>query len=213
MHLRAFLCAVVIASSGAASCWAGDTGTINDPDGYTNVRSRPSLDAPVVGKVLKGERFTFEKEGNETFATWVKVQLPHGKTGFMHASRVRIVPSMDDLKDLSAEAEINVYAKAKGLDYYPLARAAARGNMEALRQYFSIGDTDGAAAEEHCSAVRAVLHLAGDDRLAAFLEKQSKSYREKMRGALFLDFTLWPFEPGAYLKRNFPKSAKYLLED
>ena len=40
---------------------AGHTGVIDDPDGYVNVRARPDAEPPIVAKVNKGERFTFQR--------------------------------------------------------------------------------------------------------------------------------------------------------
>lgn len=59
---------------------------IDDPDGYTNVRSRASADAQIVARVQAGERFlTYRQDGN-----WWQVKTQDGKVGYMHVSRIRL---------------------------------------------------------------------------------------------------------------------------
>lgn len=58
---------------------------IEDPDGYTNLRSRPSTDAPIVARVDAGEMFTtFRQPG-----LWWQVRTADGTIGYMHRSRIR----------------------------------------------------------------------------------------------------------------------------
>ena len=62
------------------------TATVEDPDGYTNVRAGPSLRAEIVNRVQVGERFaTYRQAG-----TWWRVQLADGSTGFIGRSRIRL---------------------------------------------------------------------------------------------------------------------------
>ncbi|QIF01473.1 SH3 domain-containing protein [Roseimicrobium sp. ORNL1] len=192
---------------------AQEQGVIDDPDGYTNVRSKPDTSAPVVAKVNTGEVFTYETEGIPQYPKWLKVTLPSGKTGWMHASRIVIRGNMEELKDGSPTDEINIYGKGKGIDYYPLARAAARGEQNAMVQYFGIDDTDGAAAETHFSVLRSVIHLLGDDKLSAFLKTRTAQYRKHLWENLEVELTFWPFEPTEYLNRHFPKSVKLLIPE
>ncbi len=59
--------------------------TINDPDGYTNVRNGPGKEYKVISKVYVGEYFLvlrFE------YPEWWLVQAPDGKIGCMHVSRI-----------------------------------------------------------------------------------------------------------------------------
>lgn len=58
--------------------------TINDPDGYTNVRSGPSKKHKIIEKIYDGEIFAVIKWGN-----WCKIITPTGKIGFIHQSRVK----------------------------------------------------------------------------------------------------------------------------
>jgi hypothetical protein len=193
----------------ALPAWADLHGVINDPDGFTNVRAKQNADSAIVGKVLAGEVFEFTAaEGG--FATWVKVKLPGGKSGWMHASRVRLHATLDELADTGPNDEINVYGKHAKIDYYPLARSAARGEAKGLQRYFAIDDTDGAAAETHYDVLRKVAHLLGDEKLAKFLSTQPAKYRANVYDHLSSELASWPFEPKAYLERNFPKTAKVL---
>lgn len=60
---------------------------IDDPDGYTNVRSSPESDGAIVAKVKQGEAFTtYEQPGN-----WWQVRTADGVTGFMARSRIRLI--------------------------------------------------------------------------------------------------------------------------
>ena len=60
-------------------------GVINDPDGYTNVRSEPSTSSEIVTKIFEGEEFSYEPFNDK----WVRVYDDEGDfIGFMAASRV-----------------------------------------------------------------------------------------------------------------------------
>jgi hypothetical protein len=106
--------------------------------------------------------------------------------------------------------EVNEYARREGLDYYPLARAAAQGEQAAMRTYFKFRG-DGAAGETHVEVLITVIHLLGDDKLAKVVSQQSVQDREALRSdiELGLENTL-PFEAKGYLQRNFPKTARAL---
>jgi hypothetical protein len=202
-----------IALLSTSATQAQEQGVINDPDGYTNVRSKPDTSAAVVAKVNKGEVFTYDTVGVPQYPKWLKVTLPSGKSGWMHASRIVIHANKEELADGSPTDEINIYGKGKGIDYYPLARAAARGEQNAMVQYFGIDDTDGAAAETHFSVLRSVIHLLGDDKLSAFLKTRTAQYRRHLWENLEVELTFWPFEPKEYLNRHFPKSARLLIPE
>jgi len=59
---------------------------IRDPDGYSNVREVPSLQARVIATARDGE--TVDVVGQER--DWVKVSLANGTVGYIHESRVRV---------------------------------------------------------------------------------------------------------------------------
>lgn len=60
--------------------------TIEDPDGYTNVRAGPSTDYEVIGAVTQGEEFlTFQQSD----AWWI-VTLEDGTMGYIYSDRIRV---------------------------------------------------------------------------------------------------------------------------
>ncbi|HEX8525968.1 TIR domain-containing protein [Allosphingosinicella sp.] len=60
--------------------------TIDDPDGYTNVRSGPTAQAPIVARVEEGEIFmTYPQPGG-----WWQVRTGAGTLGYMSRSRIRL---------------------------------------------------------------------------------------------------------------------------
>jgi hypothetical protein len=61
--------------------------TIDDPDGYTNVRSRKSASSEIITKVKEGEPFyTYAQSGD-----WWQIKTRDGRIGYMHVSRIKIV--------------------------------------------------------------------------------------------------------------------------
>lgn len=63
------------------------TAVIDDPDGFTNLRSQKSASSEVVARVNQGEQFfTYPQEGR-----WWQVMTSDGKVGYMHVSRIKIV--------------------------------------------------------------------------------------------------------------------------
>lgn len=202
-RLAIFLLITAICLAFEPGALSQDKGVINDPDGFTNVRAASRADAAVVAKVKVGEVFEFEPvEDSE----WWEVKLASGKSGWMHRSRIRFHSTLDEIpaKD-QAGAEITEYAKERGFDYCSTARTAGRGDTAAMKRYFAITDTDGGAAESHASYFNTVIHLLGDDRLAAFLLAESLDLRLGVRNQMN-DFVFYPFESFSYLERNFPKT-------
>lgn len=62
---------------------------IDDPDGFTNIRSSQSTKAAIVGKVLEGEKFLTYKQSGQ----WWRVRKADGTTGFMFRKYIRVVES------------------------------------------------------------------------------------------------------------------------
>lgn len=58
--------------------------TIQDPDGYTNVRSESSKQSKIIEKIKDGEIFAILSHGN-----WYKILTSTGKTGYIHKSRIK----------------------------------------------------------------------------------------------------------------------------
>jgi uncharacterized protein YgiM (DUF1202 family) len=62
---------------------------IDDPDGYTNIRSGPSVEDQVITRVIDGEVFcVLSRTGN-----WWLVRTAHDVTGYMYYDRIRIIGS------------------------------------------------------------------------------------------------------------------------
>ena len=76
-------------------------GQINDRDGYTNVRSKPSSEAGVIGQINDGEIFEFDVSG----ASWYKVWTNYGLSGYMHSSKIQ---------EVKLECGCNGYGGANG---------------------------------------------------------------------------------------------------
>lgn len=60
---------------------------IDDPDGFTNIRSGQSTKAAIVGKILEGEKFLTYKQPGQ----WWRVRKADGTTGFMFRKYIRLV--------------------------------------------------------------------------------------------------------------------------
>ena len=181
-------------------------GVIDDPDGYVNVRSKPDAKSAIIAKVQKGERFTFQRH---EYDRWCHVKLSSGKTGWMDAQRILLSFTKDDLPGKPEEGdEIDQEARKHGIDYYEVTQGAVRGDVEAQKKFFQVSDfADGAGAEEHAGVVCVVLHLIGDDALAAFLRSQPISIQTAVRNSIGDEVT-WPFHASGYLQHHFPKSSK-----
>ena len=58
--------------------------SIQDPDGFANVRSAPSAAGEILTVVYEGEVFhTFQQQGS-----WWRVRTSDGVPGYMHVSRI-----------------------------------------------------------------------------------------------------------------------------
>src|SRR6266576_434353 len=184
---------------------------IDDPDGYVNLRREKSADSPIVAKVKKDEPFEFKCTQN---ATWCKVKLASGLTGWMHYSRIKWYYTEKDLPKGPEDSgeEIDQQTREQGVNYYEVTRAAAHGDKKALKTFFSVG-LDAAALETHITAiVPDVIHLVGDDKFAEFLREQSPVFREDI-SRYWDSGTFAPFDPKEYFQRHFPKSAKLVFPD
>ena len=63
------------------------TAVIDDPDGYTYVRSIKSSSGEVIARVNQNEHFnTYLQDGN-----WWQIKTADGKIGYMHVSRIKII--------------------------------------------------------------------------------------------------------------------------
>lgn len=98
---------------------------INDPDGFTFVRSGNGKSFPVVDTIPEDAFFYCT---GDTTLQWLSIQTPMGKTGFMHRSRVIFFHALDSTKqhELILEAFTEVVSATKA--YYE--SKAAFGSKE-----------------------------------------------------------------------------------
>jgi len=60
---------------------------INDPDGWTNLRSNPSIKSGIIVKIENGYRIEIlEKNGN-----WYKIKTSLGDVGYIYSNRLQIL--------------------------------------------------------------------------------------------------------------------------
>jgi tetratricopeptide (TPR) repeat protein len=184
-------------------------GVIDDPAGYVNLLKEKRSDAPVVTKVKAGEPFAFQKQEHDD---WCHVKLESGAGGWMHYGRVKLYFTKQDLPGKPEEGdEVAEQARARGINYYEVTQAAARGDQKALKTFLSFRG-DGAAAEEHVGVSSVVIHLIGDEAFAKFLDEQSLDFCEQL-AVPWESGIVWPFETKEYFRQHFPKSAKFLFGD
>lgn len=60
---------------------------INDPDGFTHVRTGPGMSYPIQTRVLAGEVFTTTVSNDR----WWHITTKDGITGYMHRSRIHVI--------------------------------------------------------------------------------------------------------------------------
>jgi len=61
--------------------------TIDDPDGYANVRSQGSVSGTIIDRVVEGEEFhTHVQKGS-----WWQIKTPRGKVSYMYVARIRLL--------------------------------------------------------------------------------------------------------------------------
>ena len=184
-------------------------GVIDDPDGYVNLHKEKRSDAPVVTKVKADEPFAFQKKEHDD---WCHVKLESGLGGWMHYGRVKLYFTKQDLPGKPEEGdEVAEQARARGINYYEVTQAAARGDQKALKTFLSFR-ADGAAAEEHIGVSSVVIHLIVDEAFAKFLDEQSLDFCEQLT-VPWESGIVWPFDTKEYFRQHFPKSAKFLFGD
>lgn len=60
---------------------------INDPDGYTNIRSGHGTEYSIIYRIVEGEIFyTIPQNGN-----WWPVRTENNMTGYIHKSRIKLI--------------------------------------------------------------------------------------------------------------------------
>lgn len=88
-----------------------ELGMINDPDGFVNVRADRSIDAEILFKINVNDFFLCEP----TTDNWWKIVDFHGKTGFVHKSRIQLIK---DLKE--DQIRTLIINSIKGINDYRL---------------------------------------------------------------------------------------------
>jgi tetratricopeptide (TPR) repeat protein len=140
------------------------------------------------------------------------VKLESGVGGWMQYGRVKLYFTKQDLPAKPEEGdEVNEQARARGINYYEVTQAAARGDQKALKTFLGFR-ADGAAAKEHVDVSKVVIHLIGDEAFAKFLDEQSLDFCEQLT-VPWESGIVWPFDTKEYFRRHFPKSAKFLFGD
>ena len=61
--------------------------TVQDPDGYTNVRAEPSANSAIIGRVDVGDVFTTYQQNT----LWWSVQLEDGTEGYIYNNRIFVI--------------------------------------------------------------------------------------------------------------------------
>src|SRR5436190_3651980 len=199
--LRVFLALFFVL---APRAHAQDAGVIDEAE--ATLRTEPNANAPAAATVKKDEPFTFECEPK---ADWCKVTLRARESGWLEKVAIRYhytekdLPETDDPKNLS---EIGSLARSHGFNYDKVVRAAARGDVKALKQFFALAeDVDGAAAESYAGTPWTVFHLVGDTKFAAFLKAQPVKFRLMVRDSIAGDSVI------PYLQRHFPQTVAILF--
>lgn len=68
--------------------FGGRIAVINDPDGYTNVRSSQGINFPILGVIKLGEKFYAKaNKAND----WWQVKTQSGLIGYVHKSRIQFI--------------------------------------------------------------------------------------------------------------------------
>ena len=125
--------------------------TVEDSDGYSNVRARPTTASDIVGTVREGETFsTWRQEGS-----WWQVELSDGTRGYIYRRLIRLTGSDGAGTQVPGDANGMIFADSStrrlsdadlaGLDVGTLriarneiyARRGYRFEDDALRSYFS----------------------------------------------------------------------------
>lgn len=81
--------APAVVQGGASAPVAGrPAAEVRDPDGHSNLRAGPGTDRAIIGRIDNGQRVDLiERSGS-----WWKVRSAQGLEGFLHASRLHVLP-------------------------------------------------------------------------------------------------------------------------
>lgn len=147
---------------------------INDTDGYTFIRTGPGIENTVIDTVF--EHWFFYVYG-DTSASWLHVQNPNGKNGYLHKSRVQFFYKLDSLAQHTLLANVfneiilaekgndrvyrnNIYEGRYSPGYYALQKAFCfRPDTSLLRLYFCTLIYESGSADEGKDCVSAEMWL------------------------------------------------------
>ena len=139
------------------------------------------------------------------------MKLASGVTGWMHYSRIKHYYTKKDLPKGPEDSgeEIDEQTRKQGVNYYEVARPAARGDKKALKTFVTLG-LDGAAEETHITSILpVVIHLVGDDALAEFLRNQPLNFQLTVRNKLDENVNILHFEAWNTSNSTFRKAPNY----
>ena len=79
----------------------GQVATIQDPDGFTNIRKAANGQSEIIHKIYQGEVFWYNYEAIEEDKQWIPVYIPqndslHEIEGFIHISRLLILDKANE---------------------------------------------------------------------------------------------------------------------
>src|SRR5690606_28726670 len=105
---------IIVLTCYSVALHAQDLGQINDPDGYTNVRSGKSTNDSINFKIFKDEYFYYESTDSES---WLFATNMDGKSGFIHKSRVVHVKQLTLFGKTYQTKDINLKIRTKSIGH------------------------------------------------------------------------------------------------
>jgi uncharacterized protein YgiM (DUF1202 family) len=63
-----------------------ENAAVNDPDGYLNIRSKPSKDAEIIGEINNGERIDIYT----SYGDWLLIKTKNGLIGYVYKNRIKL---------------------------------------------------------------------------------------------------------------------------
>ena len=173
---------------------------IEDPDGYTNVRSGPAESFPVVARVNRGEVFTTYPQGGE----WWQVRTADSRVGYMAASRIRLIQPGEAAAasaGAAAPAEPTVAAAAE-----PVAASPPRAPPP--RQVFPDSSLRRLAPREVAGLSPAQLRMARNEIFA----RHGRPFRDPQLRAHFERYPWYRPRPGAIALNAVEQANLRLLQ-
>ena len=213
------------AMAGAAACTTGPAAaqtvmTVEDPDGYSNMRSEAKPSAGVVAKVKVGERF-FRETPDNAKPDWVAVTLLDGRTGFIHSSRVKKLLVTETPRMRFDIVSVTAMAAQAGRDLAPEPRARylaavakaldKPGDSAALADAILPPGLNMGDSEAHSIMLWRLMHAAADGAFATAAEGLPPATATALAEALNGETGPYPVKkPLVYMRRHFPKTAATL---